>query len=213
MSDASFQRRRISTLLLTDDLAGFIVAGFALTGSPGPATLSLAGTAAAFGVRKGVPLAAGCIAGVVLVMLVTASGLAGLVLAQPFLGPVVRGLAGAYMLYLAWRIATAPPIGAANRAGRAPSLLAGILLNIGNPKAYAAMAALFSGFTLSTGDKVGDLTVKVVILVAIMVVVDLAWLAAGSALTRIFRDPRKGRILNIAFAVLLLASLAVAFIH
>ena len=149
MSDASFQRRRISTLLLTDDLAGFIVAGFALTGSPGPATLSLAGTAAAFGVRKGVPLAAGCIAGVVLVMLVTASGLAGLVLAQPFLGPVVRGLAGAYMLYLAWRIATAPPIGAANRAGRAPSLLADILLNIGNPKAYAAMAALFSGFTLA----------------------------------------------------------------
>ncbi len=194
-------------MLLTDDLTGFIVAGFALIGSPGPATLSLAGTGAAFGVRKGVPLAAGCIAGVVLVMLVTASGLTGLV------GPVVRALAGAYMLYLAWRIATAPPLGAANRAGRAPSLIAGTLLNIGNPKAYAAMAALFSGFTLSAGDKVGDLAVKIVIVVAIMVVVNLIWLASGSALTRMFRDPRKSRILNIAFAVLLLASLAVAFIH
>lgn len=200
-------------MLLTDDLAGFVVAGFALIGSPGPATLSLAGTGAAFGVRKGVPLAAGCIVGVVLVMLVTASGLTGLALAQPLLGPVVRAVAGAYMLYLAWRIATAPPLGAASRAGRAPSLVAGTLLNIGNPKAYAAMAALFSGFTLAAGDKVGDLAVKIAIVVAIMVVVNFTWLASGLALTRMFRDPQKSRILNIAFAVLLLASLAVAFIH
>src|SRR5712692_9623623 len=85
-------RQARSTLLLTDDLTGFIIAGFALTGSPGPATLSLAATAAAFGIRNGVALAAGCIAGVFVVMLVTASGLAGLVLAQPVLGPVVRGL-------------------------------------------------------------------------------------------------------------------------
>ena len=200
-------------MLLTDDLAGFIVAGFALTGSPGPATMSLAGTGAAFGIRRGIPLAAGCIAGIVLVMAVTATGLTGLVLAQPFLGPVVRGLAGAYMLYLAWRIATAPPLGAATRATRAPSLVAGTLLNISNPKAYAAMAALFSGFTLAAGDRLADATLKAAILVAIMVAVNLAWLAAGSALTRLFRDPAKSRALNIAFALLLLASLAVAFIH
>ena len=55
--------------------------------------------------------------------------------------------------------------------------------------------------------------VKIAIVVAIMVVVNFTWLASGSALTRMFRDPRKSRILNIAFAVLLLASLAVAFIH
>jgi len=213
MSDASFQRRRISTLLLTDDLAGFIVAGFALTGSPGPATLSLAATAAAFGIRNGVVLAAGCIAGVFVVMLVTASGLAGLVLAQPVLGPVIRGLAGAYMLYLAWRIATAPPLVAAAGSGRAPSFFAGTLLGVGNPKAYAAMAALFSGFTLSSDGTATDLALKCAILVAVMAVVDLAWLASGSVLTRMFRDPAKNRVLNIAFALLLIASLGVAFIR
>ena len=34
-------------------LLGFVLAGFALAGSPGPATLSLAATGAAFGARRG----------------------------------------------------------------------------------------------------------------------------------------------------------------
>lgn len=198
---------------MADDLTGFIVAGFALTGSPGPATLSLAAAAAAFGVRKGLGLAAGCIAGVFVVMLVTAGGLTGLVLAQPVLGPVVRGLAGAYMLYLAWRIATAPPLADGARAGRAPSFFMGIFLGVGNPKAYAAMAALFSGFTLSTDRVAADVALKCAILVIVMMIVNLAWLGLGSTLTRIFRQPAKSRALNIAFALLLIVSIAVAFIR
>ena len=34
-------------------MLGFLLAGFALAGSPGPATLSLAATGAAFGARRG----------------------------------------------------------------------------------------------------------------------------------------------------------------
>jgi threonine/homoserine/homoserine lactone efflux protein len=35
-----------------DGVLGFVLAGIALTGSPGPATLSLAASAAAFGARR-----------------------------------------------------------------------------------------------------------------------------------------------------------------
>ena len=94
-----------------EDLASFVLAGFALTGSPGPATLGLAAAGAAFGVRRNLPLMIGAVAGVVAVMLVTASGLTSLVLAQPMLGPAVTALAAGYMIYLAYRIATAPPPG------------------------------------------------------------------------------------------------------
>ena len=57
-----------------DGLLGFAVAGFALAGSPGPNTLSLAATGAAFGARRGVGYMAGFNIGMVAVMVITASG-------------------------------------------------------------------------------------------------------------------------------------------
>jgi threonine/homoserine/homoserine lactone efflux protein len=198
-------------LLLTEDLPGFVLAGFALTGSPGPATLGLAAAGAAFGVRRSLVLVSGIIIGVLVVLLVTASGLTGLVLAQPGLGPAVKLLAAGYMVYLASRIAAAPPLAEQRGGGRRPSFLTGIFLGLGNPKAYAAMAALFSGFLLAADRPALDVGLKALILVVIMAIVNIVWLLLGSALTRFFRRPAANRAINIAFAILLLASVAVAF--
>jgi threonine/homoserine/homoserine lactone efflux protein len=93
-----------------DVLLGFILTGFALAGSPGPATLSLAATGAAFGARHGLGYMAGIDVGMAGVMGITASGVVGLLLALPGATPIVTVLAGAYFLYLAYRIATAPPL-------------------------------------------------------------------------------------------------------
>src|SRR6058998_2600325 len=57
-----------SRLAKMDGLLGFILAGFALAGSPGPATLSLAAAGAAFGARRSLGYMAGQIAGLVAVM-------------------------------------------------------------------------------------------------------------------------------------------------
>ncbi len=72
------------------------------------------------------------------------------------------------------------------------------------------MAALFSGFTLLAGRLVLDAGVKTAVVTAIIVAVNIAWLCTGAVLTRYFRDPRSNRIINVIFAVLLLASLAMA---
>lgn len=197
-------------MTLTDELPGFVLAGFALTGSPGPATLGLAAAGAAFGVRRSLGLFAGIVAGVLAVMLLTASGLTGLLLAQPGLGPAVRILAGLYMVYLAWAIATAPPLTDAAAGRRAPSFATGVFLGLGNPKAYAAMAALFPGFALAANRPELDVALKVFLLLAIMGVVNVCWLLLGFVLTRFFRWPVMNRIINVAFAILLLASVALA---
>ena len=46
--------------------------------------------------------------------------------------------------------------------------------------------------------------------VLVIAAVNIGWLLAGSGLTGLFRDPRSNRIVNLVFAVLLLASLAAA---
>ena len=194
-----------------DGLPGFILAALALCGSPGPATVSLAATGAAFGPRRSLAYTAGIDAGMVVVMSVTAAGVTGLVLAIPGATPVVAVLAALYFVHLAWRIATAPPLGD-TAPGSEPSFAAGVLLSLVNPKGYAAMAALFSGFVLIRGRPELDAALKLAVLVVIVVSVNAAWLIAGAALTRFFREPRTSRVINVAFAILLLASVVLAVI-
>ena len=192
------------------ELLGFVAAGFALAGSPGPNTLSLAATGAAFGARRGIAYMAGLNIGMLVVMAITASGVIGVLLAVPGAKPAVAGVAAAYFVYLAWRIATAPALGEQAGDRRQPSFLAGVTLSLVNPKAYAAMAALFSGFMLVPGRIGPDVAAKIAVLAVVIAVVSLAWLATGAALTRLFRDPRANRAINLGFAALLLASVGFA---
>lgn len=191
-----------------DAVVGFALAGLALAGSPGPATLSLAAAGAAFGARRGLGYMTGIILGMVWVMAVVASGVMGLVLALPGAGPIVAVMAAAYFLYLAYRIATAPPLAAESDQQRRPSFAAGFFLSLVNPKGYGAMAALFSGFVLIREHLALDAAAKILVLLVIMTGVNIAWLFTGAALTRHFREPRSNRIINVIFAVLLVASIA-----
>ena len=195
-----------------DGLLGFILAGLALAGSPGPNTLSLAAAGAAFGARRSLGYMAGIVIGMVGVMGIAAAGVIGVVLAIPGAKPVVIAAASAYFAYLAFRIATAPPLAEGAGTGRRPSFAGGVFLSLVNPKGYAAMAALFSGFVLVRERLALDAALKATILLALMIAVDLAWLSAGAALTRLFRDPRANRAINVTFAVLLVASVAVALV-
>jgi threonine/homoserine/homoserine lactone efflux protein len=193
-----------------EGLAALLPAALALMGSPGPATLSSAAAGAAYRARA-IPYAVGISLGTITVMVLVAAGVTGLVTSLPGAAPVITVLAAAYILYLAWKIGTAPPVGALASQSAAPPFLGGYALAVVNPKAYGAMGALFSGFPLIAGDPVTDGTVKVAILSALALAINLAWMSAGAALARAIRNPRTSRMLNIAFAVLLLASVAAMF--
>jgi threonine/homoserine/homoserine lactone efflux protein len=174
--------------------------------------LSLAATGAAFGARRGLGYLVGIVIGNIGVMGIVASGVTGVMLAAPGVAPIVTGLAGAYIVYLAWRIATAPPLAESTGAERQPSILGGVFLSLVNPKAYAVMAALFSSFVLVGGSPHLDAALKAAILVSIMAPLDVAWLLLGAALTRCFRAPGINRAINLIFAALLVASLAFALV-
>ena len=186
------------------------MAAVALAGSPGPATLSLAAAGAAFGARRVIGYLVGIGVGMVGVMAITASGVVGLLLAVPGATPIVTGAAALYFAWLAFRIATAPPLTDEAGQRRPPSLAGGLALSLINPKGYAAMAALFSSFVLVRDRLAVDAGLKIAILTVVITAVNVAWLLSGALLTRFFRDPRTNRIVNVCFAVLLLASVVLA---
>ena len=74
-------------------------------------------------------------------MAITATGVTGVLLALPGATPVVAALAALYFVYLAWRIATAPPLTADAGERRSRRSRAGVFLSLVNPKGYAASPA------------------------------------------------------------------------
>lgn len=189
-----------------DTLIPIIIAGFAMFGSPGPAIVSVAATGAAFGFRAGLSYLAGIIFGTLVVAVIVLSGIAGLIFVFPAMQPVVTVLAVVYILYLAYRIATAPPIVVGQQARHAPRFINGLALALANPKAYAGIAAVFSGRILVPGNFVADVTAKVILLFVIILITDPIWLFVGASLARVFAEPRMSRLLNVGMAIALLVA-------
>ncbi|WP_245304170.1 LysE family translocator [Hoeflea olei] len=187
-----------------------LLAAFPLMGSPGPATLSTAAIGSAYGARRGVPYLGGIIAGTATVLVLIATGMTGLILTQPALVNAITVLAIGYILYLAYRIATAPVMSKAGAADKAPSFTSGYVLAVANPKAFAAIGAVYSGSVLVPGDVVLDAAIKLAALTGVIIAVNSAWLVFGSALSSVLSDPAKGRIANVAFALLLVGSVVLA---
>jgi threonine/homoserine/homoserine lactone efflux protein len=81
-----------------------------------PGALDYGRDDAARGARRGLGYMAGIVIGIVGVMGIATTGVMGVLLAMPGATPVVIAAAAAYFAYLAFRIATAPPL--ADDAGR-----------------------------------------------------------------------------------------------
>ena len=187
------------------------LAALPLMASPGPATLSTAAVGAAFGAEAGLRYLAGIVAGTFGVLLLIATGVTGLVLASPPLVGAITIFAAVYIVYLAYRIATAPVLSSQGAAVANPSFAYGFILAIANPKAFAAIGAVYTSHTMVAGNLLLDSGAKVLALLAVIVLVNTGWLYFGSVFSRYLRYPRAGRIVNIVFAGLLVLSVALAF--
>jgi len=194
------------------------LAALPLMGSPGPATISLAASGSAFGIRPSLGYLGGIITGTIAVLLLVATGIATALLAHPIAGQVLTAIAALYILYLAWKIATAPIRPASKPAhqtqaspkAKAPDFRGGVMLAIANPKAFAAIGAVYAAHAIAPHSLWLDNALKIAALALVIVLVNSLWLVFGAGFARLLSDPRFGRLINILFAALLIASLAMA---
>lgn len=182
-----------------------ILAAAIVMGSPGPSTVSVTAVGAAFGFRRSLAYTTGLVAGTSAVLLAVAAGVAAALLAIPHAQPVLLAVSAVYILWLAWRIATAPPLAKDAPGIAAPSFVGGFLLAVANPKAWVAIAAVFAGSAVEP-------LPKIALLVAMIVLIHLAWLLAGASLSRLFYEPRSARIANVVFALVLVATALLALV-
>lgn len=193
-------------------LGAFLLSATALLGSPGPGITALVAVGRAHGLKQGLRYYAGLQLGLAVAAGAAATGLAWVLMAVPGLMTGLMLVATAYLLYLAYRIATAP-VGSALRGGVASaSPWAGLVLGLANPKAMLAFASLFATQAILPGRAQGDALLKWGLCVAVILVVDLAWLLFGVALNRASLPAAVERALNLCFAAAIIAAAALALL-
>ena len=188
-----------------------LLTSLAIMGSPGPATISLVAMGSAHGVRRSLPYLAGIIIGSTIVLVAVATGITAALLALPAVSSLLIVIAAAYILWLAYHIATAPPL-SEQTARAAPSLRGGTLFGVANPKAWVAIAAVFAGAHLADA-ATADAAAKIAVLTAMIVLINATWLLAGTSLAPFLRDPSRARVVNTALALALVGATALILFH
>ena len=196
------------------DLWPFVLAIFVLGLTPGPvvvttvATASVRGVSACWGLILGVAVADTILVGIVLV---------GLTAVISVIGPwfvVLKLAAGAYLVWLGiglWRRPTGLPADGTERRGGNPSILAGTLLNLSNPKAIAFYAAFLPTFVDLRTIGLGEGLLVIGLSAAIPVMTNLFYAGLAARAARLLRSGRVGGLMQrVSGAVLVGAGIVVA---
>lgn len=191
-------------------MLAFAAAVFFLIISPGPGVLSTAGVGAAYGYRNGLAYVAGLFAGSNLVAMLVISGVAATALALPWLRTTLLIASLGYLLWLAWRIASAGAKIGFIEARTPLGFWNGLALQPINPKAYVVNTTLFTGFSFMPDALWLETAIKLLIMNLIWIPLHLGWLGAGISLRRLDLGPQAQRRVNIAMALSMLVAVGLA---
>ncbi len=185
------------------------LAAFAFVSSitPGPNNLMLMASGANFGVRRTVPHMLGVGCGFVVMVILVGTGLVQVFDAYPVSYTLLKVGSIGYLLFLAWKIATAAPkTPDPGATGSRPlTFLQAAAFQWVNPKAWAMALTAISAYT-------AEQTLAGVALVAVVFgIVNIpsvgVWTVMGQQLRRILTNPARLRAFNITMAALLVATL------
>ena len=188
-----------------EQLLSLAAFAFVTSITPGPNNLMLMASGANFGVRRTVPHMLGVALGFVFMAVLVGAGRGGVFVAVPQLHTALKAASVAYLLYLAWKIATALPPGEAGRAGRPMTFMAAAAFQWVNPKAWAMALTAVSVYAPSRG--MAGITAVAVVFGIVNLPSVGAWAALGQGMRRVLTNPARMRAFNVVMAVLLVASL------
>jgi threonine/homoserine/homoserine lactone efflux protein len=126
--------------------------------------------------------------------------------AYPVLYTVLRVASTAYLLWLAWRIATAGGINEREASALPMTFLQAAAFQWVNPKAWASALGAITAFVAPGNFAFGVLIVAAVSIV-VMVPCIATWTGFGTLLKRALTQPRSLRAFNVTMATLLVASI------
>lgn len=192
----------------TATLLALVAFAFVTSITPGPNNLMLMASGANFGVRRTVPHMLGVGLGFTAMIVLVGVGLIGLFQLWPPAFTVLKVAGIGYMLWLAWKIASAAPPAAAATTGKPMTFVQAALFQWLNPKAWTMTLTAITVYAPNH-----DLA-SVALVAGIFGAVNLpsvsCWAALGTVMRRWLNSPGRLRRFNWSMAALLIGSLVIA---
>lgn len=178
-----------------ENLVALVVFAIATSGAPGPNVLMVAAAAANRGVRAVLPHMLGITLGFPIMLLVVALGLGLPFAALAWLHSALQVAGGLWLLFLASKIATAPPPG---EAGAAPPLgfWGAAAFQWVNPKAWLIALAAVPAFATDEAPMLPQGLLIGVVFAAVSMPLLLAWEACGAVMRRWLGSTGRRRAFN-----------------
>ena len=190
-----------------EQVFAFLLFSLVAAGTPGPSNVLLTATGANVGVVRGLPALFGVAFGMGFMMFIVALGLGGLVLDRPAVLRALNWVGSGFLLWLAWRIATAGRTEASKDA-RPVGFVGAAAFQWVNPKSWlVCVSAVGAYLQAGTDGAFFQSVVFAMVFVAASLPACFPWLAFGAAMQRLLRGDRALRTFNVAMGALLAGSI------
>lgn len=184
-------------------LIGYVVVS---TVTPGPNNLMVLTSGANFGLSRTWPHIFGIALGFPVMIFALGFGLGFVFDAYPIIHQVLKYVAFAYLLWIAWKIALAGRPETGEAGAQALTVLQAAAFQWVNPKAWALVFGAMALFTTTDGNKAVEVGVIAALFGAACVPNGVVWALFGRAIAGFLEDDRQRFWFNIVMAVLLVVS-------
>lgn len=181
----------------------------AMSATPGPNNTMLTASGANYGFRRSLPHMIGICVGCAIILTIVGTFGSPLV-ANPHVHDVLKWVGVAYLLWLAWKIATArrEADGAPGAAsGRPLTLVQGALFQLVNPKLWVIAGSAIVTYIGGEDGTFVSAAVLALIFGIVTFPAGVLWTLIGVGAGRLLSTDRAMRLFNLVMAALLVASL------
>lgn len=185
--------------------AALVTFAFVTAVTPGPNNVMLMASGVNFGFRRTVPHMVGVALGHAFMVFLVGIGLMGAFIGYPPLQVALKVVSVLYMLWLAWKIATAVPPSGTKVEGRPLTFLQAAAFQWVNPKAWIMSLAAVAIY--APDQQFGAVAWVALGFLSVGWLTTVIWTAVGVSLRRLLTRPNWLRAFNYTMAALLLASL------
>jgi threonine/homoserine/homoserine lactone efflux protein len=184
-------------------LLAFVVVA---TCTPGPNNFMVLASGANFGLARTMPHIIGIAVGFPVMIVAVGLGMEAVFAAVPQLDDILKWVAFAYLLYLAWRVATAGKPKLVTEGARPLGVVGAAAFQWVNPKAWALVLGAMALFVTPGGNHLLEVGLVALLFGIVCVPNGIVWALFGTAIARFLENDRHRHVFNIVMAVLLVAS-------
>jgi threonine/homoserine/homoserine lactone efflux protein len=194
-----------------DQLLAFCAFAAITSITPGPNNLMMLASGVNHGLKRSLPHLMGISIGFSFMVLAMGLGLHAVFVAAPMLQSILKYAGAAYLLWLAWQLATSAPLSTNKTSVAKPITFFGAAaFQWVNPKAWVMALGAVTTY-LPHAFHAAD----AVVLAAVFGIVNLpcvaVWAAFGTAMRQVLQNPKSVRVFNVVTASLLVLSLIPIF--